>query len=439
MRNTLTSLFGGLALVAMAAGCNGGGGGETNPQDTECHDAATAGCVVVSEQQRIVSPDVAPEDSSALVAGNTEFAFDIYQQLKSEKGNLFYSPYSISLALAMTWAGAKGQTEADMASTMAFKLSQQKLHPAFNALDQALMSRGKNAKASDGQPFRLSVANALWGQINFPFEQPFLDTLGTNYGAGMHIVDFESDTGGAIDLINKWVDTKTEGKITKLVDENTVDASTRLVLTNAIYFNAAWAEQFEPKNTKDGAFHKLDGTDATVPMMHGYEETEFVDGDGYQALVMPYDGHELSMVLVVPDAGTFATFEPTFDGAMLDSALAASKTYGVDVTMPKFKFDGSFSLKDTLSKMGMGVAFSDGADFTGISAQGGLAIQEVIHKSFVSVSETGTEAAAATAVGVGETSAPEPAAITIDRPFLFVIRDNATKSILFVGRVEDPS
>ena len=339
----------------------------------------------------------------------------------------------------MTWAGAKGQTEADMAASLGFKLPQDKLHPAFNALDQALMSRGKNAQGSNGQPFKLSVANALWGQVSYPFEQPFLDVLGANYGAGMRVVDFEKNTGQAIDLINGWVSAETAGKIKKLVDNGSVDGSTRLVLTNAIYFNAAWATQFDPQTTKDGAFHKLAGGDVTVPMMHGYQETEYAVGAGYQVVVLPYDGYELSMIAVVLDAGMFDSFESSFDGAALDGALAAMKSYGVSITMPRFKFDGAFSLKDTLSKMGMSVAFGDGADFSGISAKGGLVIQDVVHKSFVGVNETGTEAAAATAVVAGETSAPEPASITLDRPFLFVIRDNATKSILFVGRVEDPS
>jgi serpin B len=440
MRNT-TSFLSALALVLTAAtGCNTGGGtGSDPPEDTECHDATKAGCVVVSEEQRIQSPDVPSADASALVSGNTNFAFELYQQLSSEPGNLFYSPYSISAALAMTWAGARGQTETDMAATLDFKLPQAQLHPAFNQLDQALMSRGKDAKGSDGQPFRLRVANALWGQINYPFEQPFLDVLGENYGAGMHVVDFEGNTSKAIDLINTWVDTNTEGKIKELVNEMSVDTSTRLVLTNAIYFNASWAEPFEPKNTQDGAFHKLDGTDVTVPLMHGFQETAYVDADGYQALVLPYDGRELSMVIVLPDAGTFTDFEASLDGKIIDDAIGAAQTYSVDITMPKFKFDADFSLKDTLSKMGMDIAFSGLADFSGISSTGSLVIKDVIHKSFVSVNEAGTEAAAATAVIVGETSAPEPATMTIDRPFLFVIRDNATESILFVGRVVDPA
>ena len=433
-----TSFFlGSLALtLACAAGCDGG---TAPPEDPDCHDGDTPGCVVESSKQRVENPNVPSADLEALVKGNSTFAFDLYGQLRSEPGNLFYSPYSISLALAMTWAGAKNQTEADMAATLGFSLSQGALHPAFNALDHALMSRGKNAKASDGQGFRLNIANALWGQTSYPFEQPFLDTLAENYGAGMRVVDFHNDPEGSADLINQWVDKLTEGKIPELVTPQDISPSTELVLTNAIYFNAAWEEPFETKDTKDGDFVKLDGSTVTVPMMHGYRDTGYVKGAGYQALSLPYDGHELSMVLVMPDTGKLADFEASLDADKIDAITSSLSEHSVTVTMPKFKFDGSFSLAKALGDMGMEVAFSPAADFSGISTKSALMIEDVIHKSFVSVNEAGTEAAAATAVILGDTAAPEPAEMTLDRPFLFFIRDEATRSVLFVGRVADPS
>lgn len=434
---TTSFILGTLALTLTAAvGCDTSPKTEPDPSE-ECHDADTAGCVIVSDKQRITSPNVADEDMTALVAGNTTFATDLYQQLKVEPGNLFYSPHSISMALAMTWAGARGQTEADMAKVLGFTLTQQKTHAAFNALDQQLASRGEGAMGSDGQGFRLNVANAMWAQIGFPFETSFLDTLGENYGAGVHVVDFEGATTQAIDLVNGWVVDKTEGKIDKLVNEQTVTADTRFILTNAIYFNAAWAEPFEEANTKDGPFTLLDGGSVTAPMMHGYQETGYADGDGYQALQMPYDGHELSMVLVVPDAGTFADFEASLDAAAIDNITSSLGSYGVDITMPKFKFDAEFNLSGHLKEMGMASAFS-GADFSGISSEK-LVVTDVVHKAYVAVNEKGTEAAAATAVIGGTTSAPEPAAIVIDRPFLFFIRDLPTGAILFVGRVADPT
>ncbi|MFO0585981.1 MAG: serpin family protein [Polyangiaceae bacterium] len=432
---TTSFLLGSLALtLAFAAGCDG------SSSSGECTDADKPGCVVESSKQRIQNPDVPAADTAELVKGNSKFAFDLYQQLRAEQGNLFYSPYSISLALAMTWAGAKGKTESDMAATLGFTLPQDKLHPAFNGLDQALASRGKNAKASDGMGFRLKIANALWGQVGFPFEQPFLDTLAVNYGAGMHIVDYETDPAGSVDLINNWIDTQTEGKIPKLLSPDNIDSSTRLILTNAIYFNAAWQTPFEEKDTKSGAFTKVDGSTENVDMMHLYLETGFAQDATYKATVLPYDGGELSMVVVMPEVGTLDTFESTLDATRVGEIVdgVTKSEYGVDLTFPKFKFDAQFGLKKALTSMGMGIAF-DGADLSGISSKGNLVIQDVIHKAFVNVNEAGTEAAAATAVIAGETSAPEPATMLIDHPFLFLIRDNATGSILFVGRVEDPA
>ena len=436
MRTTAFLLGTAASILTLAAGCDGGTG--TDPDDNECHDGEKAGCVVVSDQQRIQNPDVPQSDLDALVQGNNTFALDLYQQIKGEEGNLFYSPYSISLALAMTWAGARGQTEAEMAATLDFTLSQGALHPAFNALDQALASRGQNAQASDGQGFRLRIANALWGQTGLPFETPFLDTLALNYGAGMRVVDFENDAPQAIDLINGWVDAQTEGKIKKLVGPDNIDSSTRFVLTNAIYFNAAWASPFETKNTADADFTKADGSTVTVSMMHQSQETGYVAGDGFQAVRLPYDGQELSMIAILPDPGTLADFEASLDAAKLEEIAGSLTQHDVEMSVPKFEFSGDFSLADTLSKMGMAGAFGPGADFSGITKADQLVLMDVLHKSYIKVNEAGTEAAAATAVVGGTTSIPEPASITLDHPFLFVIRDK-TGTLLFVGRVANPA
>jgi serpin B len=438
MKNLSYLGLGALVLTLGAAtGCNNAG--PTPPGGDECSDPNTAGCVVASSKQRIQSPDVPAGDLQTLVKGNDTFALDLYQELRGQPGNLFYSPYSISLALGMTWAGARNQTETDMAKALGFSLGQDKLHPAFNALDLALQSRGKNAKASDGKGFRLNIANALWGQTGYQFQAPFLDVLAQNYGAGMHVVDFEGAPNQAVDLINGWVNTATESKIPKLVTPENITSDTKLVLTNAIYFNAAWSTPFDAKNTKDGSFVTADGSKVTVPMMHGSQETGYAKGDGYQAVTLPYDGLELSMLVILPDAGTLSTFEAALDQKKVDDILAATHDYEVTMDLPKFKFDSSFGLRKALDDLGMGVAFSGKADFSGISTQSQLAIQDVIHKSFISVNEAGTEAAAATAVILGDTAAPEPASITVDHPFLFVIRDNATGALLFVGRVVDPS
>ncbi|WP_437971209.1 serpin family protein [Sorangium sp. So ce260] len=413
---------------------------DPDPGGEACQDADKPGCVVASDKQRLTDPDVPSEDRTALVSGNTAFALDLYQQLRQKPGNVFYSPYSISTALAMTWAGAKGETEAAMADTLRFDLGQDKLHPAFNWIDQELESRGQGAQGADGQGFRLNVVNTLWGQVGYSFEAPFLDTLGLNYGAGMHIVDFEGHPQEAVDLINGWVSDQTEGKIEKLVPVEAITPDTVLVLTNAIYFNAAWRTPFETASTNDGQFTTADGTEVTVPLMRGHLEIPYAEGDGYQAVAMPYDGDELSMVIILPAEGTLDAFEASLDGAKLDGIVGAMGEHLVDTTMPRFKFEYELSLKDTLKAMGMEVAFTAGAaDFTGINAKGRPYIQDVIHKAFVGVNEAGTEAAAATAVIVGEESAPAPASLSLVSPFLFLIRDNATGSILFAGRIADPS
>ena len=407
------------------------------PTGDECTDATKAGCVVRSSQKRVTTPTVPASDMDALVSGNTEFAANMYQQLRGNAGNFFYSPHSISSALGMTWAGAKGQTEADMATALSFKLAQDKYHPAMNQLDLELMSRGQGAQGADGGGFRLNIANALWGQVGYHFESLFLDTLALNYDAGMHIVDFEKQAPQAIDLINGWVEKKTEDRIQDILSPGSVDSSTRLVLTNAVYFNAAWETPFEAANTAPGAFTTQEGSSVTVPMMHGSFNVPYVQTAEYAAVELPYDGRELSMVLVLPT--DLNAFETSLTGAQIEKiAGSLSSGYMVDTKMPTFEFDSKFGLVEPLQALGMGIAFTDAADFSAINGTGGLVITDVIHQSFVKVNEAGTEAAAATAVIVGETSLPQPAAIALDKPFVFFIRDLQTKAVLFVGRVSDP-
>jgi len=407
------------------------------PPPDECSDPNTAGCVVRSAEQRIMNPSVSGADLDAYVDGNTTFALSMYQRLRKDPGNMFYSPHSITTALGMTWAGARGQTETDMAKALSFTLSQDKLHPAANALDLELASRGKGAAGADGGGFRLNVANALWGQVGYPFEAKFLDVLGLNYGAGMHVVDYVGATEQARGLINGWVEGETEGRIKDIIPQGALDASTRLVLTNAVYFNAAWETPFEVENTKPGTFTKQDGGSATVDMMHAGLEVPYGSGPGFAAVELPYDGHELSMLLILPD--DLDAFESSLDATKLGEVTSSLSQHMVDTTMPKFEFDAKYGLVAPLKDMGMGIAFTESADFSGINGMGGLLISNVIHQSFVSVNEAGTEAAAATAVIVGDASIPEPAAITLDKPFLFMIRDIETRAILFVGRVSDPS
>jgi len=393
--------------------------------------------VLKSDKERITSPDVSTSEQALLVQGNTAFAFELYQALKEEdEGNLFYSPYSISLALAMTYAGARGETAQQMAGTLQFLLEQERLHPAFNWLDAELASRGEGAAGKDGEGFRLNIVNAIWGQKDYEFLSDFLDVLAENYGAGLRILDFINETEASRLAINQWVSDQTEGRIEDLIPQGAIDALTRLVLTNAIYFNAAWAYPFDGNSTADGPFYLLDGEQVIVPMMRQTEVFNYTEGEGYQGIELLYDGGELSMVILLPEAGNFESFEKGLQAQQVDTIISGLQPIQVGLTMPKFEFDSEFSLKDTLPEMGMPIAFSGAADFSGMTGNPELFISDVVHKSFVAVDEAGTEAAAATAVIMRLTAVPKQ--VTIDRPFIFLIRDIETGAILFVGRVMNP-
>ncbi|MGD9116566.1 MAG: serpin family protein [Dehalococcoidia bacterium] len=401
----------------------------------------SAGEVAQSGEPRDTAPDVASGDMATLVEGNSAFAFDLYQQLKSEEGNIFYSPYSISLALAMTYAGARGETETQMADTLDFLLSQDDLHPAFNALALELASRGEGAQGKDDEGFRLNIVNAIWGQKDYAFLNSFLDTLAVNYGAGLRLLDFINETEAARVTINDWVAEQTEGRIEDLIPQGALNAWTRLVLTNAIYFNAAWLNPFDEGGTYDGTFHRLDGSQVTVPMMRQTESFGYGEGDGYQAVALPYDGNELDMVILLPDSGQFEAFEAALSAETVAGIIDDISYQKVALTMPQFEFESEFSLKEALAALGMPIAFDDSqADFSGMAGNQELYISDVIHKAFVSVDEEGTEAAAATAVIIAASAAPaEPVTVTIDRPFIFLIRDIESGAILFVGRTMNPA
>jgi serpin B len=437
MRTTrLASTLLALALALALAACNGRANPGPQPDD------GTHGTVLQSSKSRDTAPGVPSGDLQALVAGNSDFAFDMYHQIRqTNEGNLFFSPQSISQALAMTWAGARGANETQMAEVLSFSLSQEKLHPAFNALDLTLASRGQGAQGMDGQGFRLRLVNAIWGQQGYGFLESFLDALAVNYGAGLRLLDFLADPDAARLVINDWVEQQTEGKIKDLLEPGTVTGDTRLVLTNAIYFNAQWKEVFPKENTQDGQFNLLDGSRVTVPTMANYTEYGYAAGDGYQAVELPYDGDELAMLVVVPDAGRFAEVEASLDGAAVAGLAAALETKGLTVTLPKWTVDTKLSVKDQLQGLGMTDAFAPPtADFTGIN--GGvepLWISDVIHQAHVLVNEYGTEAAAATAVVMVGGSMPDPLRVDVDRPFIYVIRDRPTGTILFVGRILNPA
>lgn len=402
--------------------------------------AVVLGQEIKSDKPRITSPSVSQSDLSTLVDGNNTFAFNLYRVLSQQDGNLFYSPYSISEALAMTYAGARGNTETSMADALKFTLPQNQLHPAFNDLDLQLKQRGEGAKGTDEKGFRLNVVNAIWGQEGFNFLNSYLDILAQDYGAGLRVVDFINQTEKSRTTINDWVSEQTEGKIKDLIPPGSVNDLTRLVLTNAIYFNAAWAKQFNKDATADGTFHTLNSGDVTVPVMHQTESLKYIEGNNYQAVEIPYDGNQLSMVVLLPASGQFNNFEQSLDAGAVKDILSKMKSEEVVLSLPKFQYDATLGLKDALSKLGMSVAFTDNADLSGIDGKKDLAIQDVLHKAYISVDENGTEAAAASAVIVGATAMPlQQYTFNVDRPFIFFIRDIPTGQIIFVGRVMNPA
>ncbi len=405
-----------------------------------CSSPSASAQVLKSDKPRDTSPKVSQDDMANLVKGNNDFAVGLYQAVRTTQGNMFFSPYSVSEAMAMTLAGASGQTETDISKALHFYLDQARLHPALNALDILLASRGKNASGKDGKGFRLNVVNAVWGQSGHNFTRQYLDTLATNYGAGLRLTDFAGKPEQSRLTINTWVSDQTEQRIKDLIPSGSINDLTRLVLTNAIYFNAAWATQFQTSLTSPSAFHRLDGTDVMVPMMHESTDLAYGEGDNYQAVAIPYDGGQLSMLVILPKATQFEAFENSLDTAALQRIAGSLQTKRVTLTMPKFQFEQTLGLKQALSSMGMGIAFTDRADFSGMDGQNDLFIQDVLHKAFVSVDENGTEAAAASAVIIGTTAMPvDVAEMKMDRPFIFLIRDDATGSTLFIGRVADPS
>ena len=412
----------------------------TAPPPTET-PSASATEEVRSEKTRVTVPVTTDSELSDLVRGNNAFAFDLYQKLREEEsGNLFYSPYSISLALAMTYAGARGETERQISNTLHFILPQDKFHPAFNALDLQLTSRGEESSGKDGKGFRLNIANAIWGQQGYDFLQDFLDKLAENYGAGMKIANFTEAPENSRVAINDWVAQQTEEKIKDLIPSGAIDNLTRLVLTNAIYFNAAWLYTFDEKATAEGDFHLLNGSSIKVPMMRQTESFGYASGTGYQTVELLYDGSEMSMIILLPDKGNFDTFENTLNAELVSQISGDLSREHVELTMPSFEFEAQFKLGATLKKLGMSDAFDQQlADFSGMDGRKDLSISDAFHKAFVLVNENGTEAAAATAVVVGVKSVPPPPiVVAVDRPFIFLIRDIATNTTLFVGRVMDP-
>ena len=396
--------------------------------------------ILKSDEPRIASPNVSDTQLSSVVSGNNTFAFNLYQTLKKNNtGNMFFSPYSISTALAMTYAGAAGDTARQMSTALQFTLPQAQLHPAFNQLAIDLASRGQNAKGTNGKSFSLNIANALWGQQDYTIQPAFLNILAKNYGAGMNLLDFSNSPEPSRVTINDWVSQQTNNRINDLLPQGSIDSLTRFVLTNAIYFDAAWQDPFAKESTHNQTFNLLNGSTVTVPMMSRDGGYSYIKDTGYQAVELPYDGNEVAMDIIMPDAGKFNTFDASMTADKVNGIIGSLQNSFIALTLPKFSFDSSFSLKFALSALGMPIAFDPNqADFSGITGNTDLHISDVVHKAFVAVDEEGTEAAAATGVVIGLAAMPQYS-MTVDQPFIFLIRDIKTGEILFVGRVLNPA
>ena len=391
--------------------------------------------VALPERAATVRP--APEDNiKTVVTGNIEFAFVLYAKLKDEPvvkeagGNLFFSPYSISTALAMTYAGARGETEKQMSEVLHFSLPQNRLHQAFGILERQLKQNNKDSG------YELSVANALWGQENEKFLQEFLDLTKKYYGAGLRQVDFATQTEEARKTINSWVERQTKDKIKELIKKGILGRDTVLVLTNAIYFKGDWTSKFKEENTKPAPFHITQTKKVDVPMMWQEGKFDYAETEVLQILELLYKGDDLSMIILLPkNLDGLAELEKSLTLTNVDNWLSKLHKQEVGVYLPKFKMTSEFELSEILAAMGMPAAFF-GGDFSGMNGRKDLFISNVLHKAFVEVNEEGTEAAAATAVVMGRGLATT---FHADHPFVFMIKDNRSGSILFIGKVSNPA
>lgn len=392
-----------------------------------------------SDKQRITNPAVTDAEIVQQSADNAAFGFDFYRAVRAEKsGNLVFSPLSLSTALAMTYAGARNNTATELRSALRWTLGDDKVHSAFNAIDLKISSHGENQTGVDGQPFRLRSVNASWSQDGFGIKTDYLDALALNYGAALNVLDFQRQPEPSRQTINDWVSYQTEGRIPELLAKGTVDESTRIVLTNAVYFNASWATPFETSATANGDFHKLDGSTLSVPMMHGTSYRLVGHGQDFTTVSLPYAGNELDFVIVLPDSGKFEQVESALTPSALETALASATSADVALSFPKFKLDEEVPALGALQSLGVHDLFADAADLSGIDGSRDLQVTGVLHKVFISVDEKGTEAAAATGVIAGITSVPVITPIDVDRPFLFVIRDRETKTVVFMGGIVEP-
>ncbi len=388
----------------------------------------SAACVVEGAGGR------SPQNASVINA-NHAFACALYGQLRVAPGNLFLSPYSISSALAMTYAGARGQTEKQMAHVLHLSGDPTAVHAVLADVQKRL-----NAIQDRGQ-VQLRVANSLWAQKTLPFQPAFLDLLRKNYEAGVNLVNFAADPEPARLEINRWVEGKTAGRIKDLVKPGMLHTDTRLILCNAIYFRGDWASQFRKEQTREEPFTLASGHTAPVALMRQTATFGYAEQEGLQILELPYAGEDVSMIVLLPAPNrALPQMESDISPQTLKAWMTALHRREVQVFLPKFTLTSEFDLGSTLASLGMTDAFTASrADFSGMTGTRDLFLSKVLHKAFVDVNEQGTEAAAATGAVMTLTAIPEPPPVfRADRPFVFLIREKRSGIVLFMGRFADP-
>ncbi len=423
--------------------------------------------IAKSSLARDPASGIASTSLDAAVAANNAFALDLYAQLAkasgASKANLFTSPISASLALTMTYAGAKGTTATQMASALHIA-DASTIFDGQNALSQALASRAATAfagaqqvaSANGGAPpstedYQLEVINSVWGEQTYTWESPFLDVLARSYGTGVYQEDFENNPDSARNTINAWVGTQTGGKITNLLPGSAIDSATRLALVNAIHLRFPWATPFQTWDTAPATFTTAAGTTVTSPVMNRIDGYSYVDDGQAQTLALPLAGNETAMLVTLPH-GDLAAYEAALTVGS-PAITIPSATSSVALALPTFAFASpTFSLKDALGAMGMTQAFdSSKASFAGLCANPSdgrtLYIADVLQKTVIGVQESGVEASGATAVIVSSDGGidfeagapPTPIPMIVNKPFLVSIVDRPTGAVLFLGHVEDPT
>lgn len=448
-RRTFLALSSTPALVALLQAC--GGDDSAGPATTPPGPVTTPpgpGPSAAGEARSLVARESAdPALAAQAAAAVNAFGADLYARVSGDgTENLVCSPTSIVLALAMTRGGALGATATEMDTVLhAAELGADPaaLHPGMNALTSELEARSGTFDVM-GEPatVELSIANSLWGQDGLPWVDSFLDLLAAQYGAGMRLVDYLADAEAARTAINEWVAVETKDRIPELLGEGTITPDSRLTLVNAVYLKAPWLEPFAEGATAPGPFTTASGATVDVPMMRASRSLGYSSGDGWQAVDLPYAGGALSMLLLVPDLGQLAAVEAGLAAGLLEDAVRSSAGRDVNLGLPRFDLETKVELNAVLAALGMPGAFDpSAADFSGMTTAEQLFIGVVVHQANITVDEEGTEAAAATAVGMRATSAPmdPPVELTIDRPFLYAVRDTVTGAVLFLGRVSDPS